>query len=139
MNDGLCVSSLKGICHLMTEFGHSFNLQRPARNTMLECLSFEKLHDNETLAVVFVNVINGADMRMIQRRSCSRFAAEALNSRMVLGKALGKKFQADVAAETNVLGLIHDPHSASAQLFQNAVMGDGSPGHRKESVHSRSS
>src|SRR6266849_10276114 len=134
MNDGLSVSSLEGLCHLMSVFGHAFNVHRPTRNAMLERLPLEKLHDNKTLAIVLVDVIDGADVWVIQGRGRSRFALKALNGWMIFGKPLGKKFQANVAAETNVLGLIHDPHAAATQLFQNPVMGDGAPNHRKETA-----
>jgi hypothetical protein len=53
---------------------------------------------------------------------------------MVLGKLLGQKFQADKTAQPNVLGLVHNPHAAATQLFQNAVMGDSSPDHEMETA-----
>jgi hypothetical protein len=118
----------------MAVFRHALNVHRPTRNAMLERLPLEKLHDNKTLAIVLVDVIDGADVRVIQGRGRSRFALKSLNGWMILGKLLGKKFQAHVAAETDVLGFVHDPHSAAAQLFQNAVVGDGTPDHEKETA-----
>jgi hypothetical protein len=97
-------------------------------------LPLEKVHDNETLPFVFVDVIDSADVRMVQRRGRSRFALKSLDGRMILGKLLGEKFQAHVAAEAKVLGFVHNPHPAAAQLFQNAVMGDSSPDHEKETA-----
>jgi len=55
---------------------------------------------------------------------------------MILGKPLRKKFQAESGRDERPR-LIHNPHAAAAQLFQNAVMGDGSPGHEKETAISR--
>jgi hypothetical protein len=40
----------------------------------------EKLHGNELLAVLRPNVVNGADVRVIQRRSGLCFAAETFHT-----------------------------------------------------------
>jgi hypothetical protein len=53
---------------------------------------------------------------------------------MILGEFLGEKFQAHVAAKTDVLGLIHNSHAAAAQLFHNPIMGNGTPDHGKKTA-----
>src|SRR5216684_6661800 len=101
---------------------------------MLQCLPFQKLHHDKTLVFEFVDVVDSANVRVVQRRCRTRLALKTFHRWMVLGKLLGKEFQADKATQPNVLGLIHNPHAAATQLFQNTVMGDGSSDHEKETA-----
>ena len=62
---------------------------------------------------------------MIQSRRRSGLALKTLQRRGVFFQLVGQKLQSDVPAEIDVLGFIHDPHAAAAQLVKDAVMGDG--------------
>src|SRR5260370_20375120 len=116
----------------MAIFGNALDVQGLAGDAMLEGLAFEKLHDNEILFFVLVDVVNGADVGVIQRRSGARFAVNALVGRMVLGELFRKKLQAHEAPEPQVLGFVDDAHAAAAELFHNTIVGDGAANHRKE-------
>jgi hypothetical protein len=43
--------------------------------------AFEPLHDKERLSLVFADVLNGADVRMIDARRAARFSPESLENR----------------------------------------------------------
>jgi hypothetical protein len=65
MNNSLgvgCAESLNNLyppaCNLVVQ-------QRLAANALLQCLTFQQLHDYELASFVLVNVMNCADMRMI--------------------------------------------------------------------------
>ena len=75
--------------------------------------------------LLFANVIDGADVGMIERGGGLGFAPEALQGLRVAGDVFRKKFQRDEAAEAGVLGLIDHAHTAAAKLFEDAVMGNG--------------
>ena len=60
----------------------------PYANPLLQRLAFEQFHGDERLAFVFVNVVNGADVGVIQRRGSARFALEALEGLAVDARAL---------------------------------------------------
>jgi len=51
---------------------------------LLEGLPFEQLHGDERLAFVFINVVDGADVGMIQRRRGARLALEALQDNGII-------------------------------------------------------
>ncbi len=47
-----------------------------------------------------------------------------------------QEFQRDETAQVHALGLIYDTHSSSAELFENAVVGDGLADERVGVLHS---
>jgi len=61
-------------------------------------------------------------MGVIESQGRARFALEALQSLVVLGKMFIQKLQGDEAAELGVLGLINDTHPVATQLLEDAVM-----------------
>ncbi len=106
-----------------------------AGNAMLQRLAFQQLHGDERTALEFANVVNGADVRMVERGSGARFATESLDSLSVMRNIVGQEFQRDIATETRVLGLINHTHSAAADLFEHVVMRDGATNHRSGIRH----
>jgi hypothetical protein len=71
---------------------------------------------------VLVNIVDGADVRMVQRGSGARLALEALHRLPVLRVFLRQEFQRHVAAELGVLGFVHHTHATAAELFEHAIM-----------------
>ena len=70
---------------------------------MLQRRPFQKFHRDEGLGVVLANLVNRADVGMIERRRSAGFAAEALKRLCVLGKFVRKEFQRDEASELECL------------------------------------
>ena len=82
----------------------------------------EEFHGDEGLAVFFADVVNRADVRMVERGSGLRFALEASERARVVADVFRKKFQRDVAVEAIVFGFVDDAHAAGTEAFENAVM-----------------
>ena len=89
---------------------------------MLQRLAIEELHRDERLPVFFSNVVDGANIGMIQRRGGLGFAAEATERRRIFGEIVRQEFQSDVATEACVLGFVNHTHAAAADSFYNAVV-----------------
>ena len=70
-------------------------------------LTFQTLHGDERLALVFLNCVNGADFGMVERRRSPRLAAERSLELAVLGQFFGQELERHAAAELGVLGLVH--------------------------------
>jgi hypothetical protein len=51
--------------NLNCQFQHLVERKWPPRNAVLQRLPVKKLHRNELLAVLFANVVNRADVRVI--------------------------------------------------------------------------
>jgi hypothetical protein len=54
-------------------------------------LPLEKLHGDEGLALVLANLVNRADVGMVQGRRSTRFALESLQRLAVFGQFLGEE------------------------------------------------
>ena len=96
---------------------------------VLQRQAVEELHDDEGAAVFLADVVDGADVGMVQRRRSLRLAPEALQSLRVLGHVFGQELERDETVEPGVLGLVHDAHSAAAQLANDAVVGNSCVDH----------
>jgi hypothetical protein len=89
----------------------------------------EILHGDEGMAVLFIDLVNGADVGMVERGGRAGFALEALQGAGIAGGVFGEKFEGDHAAESHVFSLIDDAHASSAQLLQDAIVRDDLVGH----------
>ena len=54
-----------------------------------------------------------------------RFALEAGENLGIVGDVVGKKFQSDETVQAGVFGFVDDAHATAAELFENAVVGQG--------------
>src|ERR1019366_6471345 len=89
----------------------------------------QKLHRDERLAVLVVNFVDGADVRMIQCRGGFGFALKAAECLRVFGYLVGQEFERNKATELHICGLIDHAHAAAADLAEDAVVRDGLADH----------
>ncbi len=110
------------------------NIERLRGDAVLERCPVQKLHRDERLRIVLANLVNRADVGMIQCRSGTRLTAEAFQSLGVAGDVLGQELQRHRAAEFGVLGLVHHSHAAATEFARDFVVGKGLPDHRKSNL-----
>ena len=94
----------------------------------MRCLSVcpsKKLHHDEGLALVFADVVDGADVGMIECRCCSGLPLETIQCLFVLGELLRQKLQGHIAAQPGVLGLVDHAHPSATEFLQDLVVGNG--------------
>src|SRR6202035_2226958 len=89
------------------------------------CLPLEKLHRDESISIVLVDLVNGADVGMVQGRSGLRLPLEAAERLRVFCDIIGKELQRHKAFQLGVLGLVDDTHPTSAEFLDNPVVGNG--------------
>src|SRR5436309_12271873 len=70
-----------------------------------------------------------ANIGMIQGGSCPRFTLKSLQRLMIGRELIGQELESNVAAQTQVFGLIDHTHATAAQSFQDAVMRNGLANH----------
>src|SRR5215469_8237561 len=78
---------------------------------------------------MFPDLKDGADIRMIQSGSGTRFAMKAFQRIAVARQRFGKKLQSNVSTEFEVFALVYDTHTPATELFEDAVVRDGLADH----------
>src|ERR1700693_292754 len=135
MDDSFAVGSIERVGDVDTEIEEQFQIQGAARDAVLQRFAVKTFHGDVGLPIFLANFVNGADVGMIQRGGRSRLAAKSLERLVVFSHFFGKKFQRDVPAEVSILGFVHDTHTTAAELFDDAVMGDGLANERVGAGH----
>jgi hypothetical protein len=92
--------------------------QRPA---------FEEFHAEELLAVVFADLVDRDDVRVVQVGRRLGFGLEALEFGFGGELAGANHLQRDDAVEGPVARLIDDPHAAAGDGFQQFVVAEAAP------------
>src|SRR5262252_10053632 len=82
-------------------------------------------HGDEGVAVLLTNVVNSADVWVVQSGGRLRLPLEASQCLRVFGYLIWKKLQGYKAAKSGVLSLIDHAHTAATEFLNAAVMGDG--------------
>ena len=96
---------------------------RLSANAVLEGLALEQFHGDKRAAFEFSNIVNGADVGMIERGCGARFAAESLDGLRVLGNVVGKEFQRNVAAQGGCPWLCRPRPSLRRPVFPGRCSG----------------
>ena len=78
-------------------------------------MAVQVFHGDERLAILFTNVVNRADVGMVEGRGGLRFTSETLQCLAVSGHVFREKLQGDKTVEASVLGFVHNTHPATAE------------------------
>ena len=130
MNDSLAVGGAECIRNLGPPFKHFIERQRLAGDAMLQRRAFHEFHGNKRLTVLLANLVDRANVGMIQRRRRARLSPKTFQSLWNLGQVVGKKFKRDKPAEGGILGLVDNTHAAATQRFEDSIVRDGLADHR---------
>src|ERR1700692_1054453 len=95
----------------------------------LESLALEQLHRDEMPSAVLSDLVDRADIRVVQSGCGARFALKTIERQRVLFRLRGEEFEGNVTAEVDVLGLVDDPHPPASQLREDTVVRDGLANH----------
>ena len=130
MRDAFGMRGLERLGDLDPEPDQFFDGYGPLSDPVLERRAVEILHDHARATVLLGDVMNGADVRMVQRGRRTRLSLEPAERVRIPGDGLGEKLERDEPVQADILGLVHDAHPASAYLPDDAVVGDGLTGER---------
>jgi len=83
--------------------------------------ALQVLHDQEVGRMLVPDVVQRADVRMVQRGDRASFVLESLAKLRVGGQGLGQHLDRDDALEPSVAGFVDFTHSAFAKLGENLV------------------
>src|ERR1022692_1689175 len=125
MNDALGVGRVECVGDFDGYGKQHFGFHRPPPDSMLQSQTIEELHGNEGMTLVLANVMNGADIRMIQGGSSLRFTLETGQRLRIFGYFIGQEFQGNEAAQASIFGFVNHAHSAAPELLDDAIVRDG--------------
>ena len=94
MHDAFGVRRLQRVGNLDGQRQQSFHLQRTSPDPLPQRHAIQKLHGDEGSSFVLADLVNRADVGMIQRRRRPRFAPEALQRQRFPRRIFGKNFSA---------------------------------------------
>ena len=103
---------------------------RPLRNQPVQPRAVHQLHRDERRPIVLVDVVDGDDVRVVERRSRTGFLDEAALA-IGIGRRFGRQhLYRDRASEPGVVGGVNDAHTAAADFCANAVVRNLFVGHQ---------
>src|SRR5208283_283325 len=129
MDNALGMRGIEGVGDFGGEGEDYLGIHGAAADAVLEGGAFQKFHGDVGLLAALADVVDGADVGVIQRRSGAGLAAKAFESLGIAGDGVGQEFERDKTAEFAVLGLVNDAHATAAELFDDLVAGDSLADH----------
>ncbi len=124
VNDALGVRGIERVGELAANVQDLLKRQGMPMDAAAKRFALEQLHRDEVPALVHADVVDRADVRVIERRRDSCFPQEPLDVLRRHAVALGQELQRDVPAKPRVLGLIDDAHPAGTELADDAIVLD---------------
>jgi hypothetical protein len=127
VNDAFSMGGIEGVGNLDGDIQQTLQFHRPAGDCIFESLALKTFHGDEGFTIFFADVMDGADVGMVQRRGSFGFAAKAAEGLRIPGEVFGEKFKSDEAVEAGILCFVDYSHSAAAQHLDHTIVRDGLP------------
>src|SRR5581483_393884 len=130
MDNSFGMGGQQSVGHLDRDVEKLVELHRlSALDLLLQALAFELLHHDKGMALIVINIVNDADIGVVQLRGSPRFALETLHRLAVVQKLLRNEFEGNVTAEAGVLGFIDNSHTAAAEFSDDSIVGNSLADH----------
>jgi hypothetical protein len=120
--------------HLHCNVEQFFKRQRFPVDALLQAFAFQPLHYDEGMAVVILDVVDGADVGVIQPRRGPSLALKAVQRLAVAEQVVRNELQGHMAAEAHIFRLIDNAHASTADFPQDSIVGDCLADHEGKSA-----
>src|SRR5581483_2591078 len=127
--DALHMRRIQSICNLDGQTEKNFWIEWSPGDEMFEGFAIEVFHGDECMAILLADVVDSANIGMIQCRSGLRFPLETSQGLGVAGNFVRQKFQSDEAMQTGIFCFVDNAHTAATKLFDDPVVGNSLPNH----------
>src|SRR5437868_4882074 len=124
MNDSLGVRSAQRVRNMDGDIEQSIDIHGLAANALLQAFPLQLFHDDERMAVMSFDFMNGADAGVVEHTGGASLALEPFHGLVIAGEILGKKFYCNVAPEPSVFSLVHHSHAAATKFAKNSIVRD---------------
>src|SRR5260370_17584299 len=115
VDDALSVCRIERVGDFHGEFEKFVDGNRPPGDSFTQCLPCQQFHYDEGLPIVLADVVDGAYVRMIQRRSGASFRLEAAKALAIGAVKSGENVDGTGPVETSGARTIYLAHAARAQ------------------------
>ena len=122
MHDAVAVGGIQGIGDLNGQIEQFIQRQWMAREVLIERLALHQLHSDEVLAFGLADLVNGADVGMVEGRGGAGFLGKALQCLRVSDEIFGQELHP--TAQGKVFGGPDGAHAAGANAVEHTVMGN---------------
>ncbi len=111
VDDSFRVCGIERVGDLDAQIEHRFDLQRLASDPVPERLPLQQFHGDEGSPIGLVDLVDRADVRVVQGGRSFGLPLETAESLRVVGEFVGKELQGDVATELQVFRLVDHTHA----------------------------
>src|SRR5439155_18142117 len=122
MNNAFAVRSVEGVSNLNRQRQQSLGIQRTPGNLILQRYPVQKLHGDEGLPFAFADVVDSADIGMIQSSGSLRLTLKPAQSLGIASDFFRQQLQRDEAVQARVLRFVHHTHATAAELLKNPIV-----------------
>ncbi len=128
VDDIFGVSGVESVGDVDGKFENGFEIEGSAGDGVLERFAFEALHGDEGFAVFLTDVVDGANVGVIEGGCGSCFTLKTGECLRIFCDGVGKKFERDETAQARVFAFVDDTHAATTEFLDDAVMGNSLAG-----------
>src|ERR1700678_1839043 len=114
MNNALRVSGIQGLGDLHSQLQQPVASDRTRFDDMFQSLSIQVLHGDEGSPRLLANIVDGANVAMVERAGGTSFTPESDDGGWVRGKILGQELQCYQASQPGIARFIDDAHPPAA-------------------------
>src|SRR5215469_186371 len=102
---------------------------------MFKSGTFKKFHRDKGTPIKIADFVDGADVGMVQSGSSTGFTSESLEGLGVSRQLIRKKLEGNIAAKFCIFSFVNHTHTATAEFFKDAVVGNGLPDEQVRARH----
>src|SRR6185503_15890043 len=124
MNDASLVRGGERVSNLQTDQQRGFEFERTAGDELAHVLAFNKLHRDEVNAVDFIEVVDRADVRMVQRRRELRFSFKSFEISLFGAELRRDDFDYNRTIEFGIGGFVNRALPAHPELVGDAKVAE---------------
>jgi hypothetical protein len=131
MDDTAFVRYFESVRDLDGDFQDLIVGERFTCDQVLQGLAGKALHHDEGVAVGFVNLVNRADVGVVESGSGAGFSLESLKGLIVPHQVGWEKLDSNIPAQAEIHGAVDHSHATAAEMFLNPVVGDDFANHKR--------
>ena len=136
MNDAPLVRIFESLGDLSRDLDGLFERDGAGGNALGQRGTFDKRQDERLRAGVLFEAMDGADIRMVERRQQTGFALESGHAVDIVRQGGGQYFDGHVAPEPRIASPVHLSHAARADGVEDLVGAEFIAGGKRHSIDS---